>query len=94
MLRTVAVFAVFFALGALAAEPGTPNPPPGGAKPSAQPGAKPGAAPPPGQPGQPPPAAPLTGKELNDALYALGLDLGRNIAPFQLTKAELDLISK
>jgi FKBP-type peptidyl-prolyl cis-trans isomerase FkpA len=39
------------------------------------------------------PAA-LSGKELNDALYALGLDLGRNIAPFQLTKAELQEVIK
>ncbi len=42
--------------------------------------------------GSGPPA--LSGKELNDALYALGLDLGRNIAPFQLTKAELQEVIK
>ncbi|MBK7863305.1 MAG: FKBP-type peptidyl-prolyl cis-trans isomerase [Archangiaceae bacterium] len=45
-------------------------------------------------PGAPPPAAAPTGKDLNDALYALGLDLGRNIAPFQLTKAELAEVVK
>lgn len=39
-------------------------------------------------------SAALSGKELNDALYALGLDLGRNIAPFQLTKAELQEVIK
>lgn len=87
MLRTVAV-AVLFSYAAFAAEPGTPPP-------AGQP--KPGAAgsPPPGQMGgAPPPAAPLKGQELNDALYALGLDLGRNIAPFQLTKAELGEVVK
>jgi FKBP-type peptidyl-prolyl cis-trans isomerase FkpA len=92
MLRTFAVaVTVLYAVSALAAEPGTPNPPPQG-QPSAPP-PKPGGPPPPG--GAPPPApAPLTGKELNDALYALGLDLGRNIAPFQLTKAELAEVIK
>lgn len=70
--------AVLFSFSALAADAGT----------AAQAGK------PPPAPGAPPPAVPLKGKELNDALYALGLDLGRNIAPFQLTKAELAEVVK
>jgi FKBP-type peptidyl-prolyl cis-trans isomerase FkpA len=39
--------------------------------------------------GAPPAPPPLTPEETKKALYALGLDLGKNIGPFMLTKAEL-----
>ncbi|MBL8952265.1 MAG: FKBP-type peptidyl-prolyl cis-trans isomerase [Myxococcaceae bacterium] len=76
----------------MAGEPGTPppqpikSPPPGGQPAQGQP--------PPGQPAQPPPATPLTPKEINDALYGLGMDLGRNISAFGLSKAELQEVIK
>lgn len=82
MLRMVAV-AVLTSFAVLAAEPGTP--PPGG---------KPAGGPP-GMPGTPPPpAGPLTGEDLNKALYALGLSLGKNVGEFQLSKKELDEVIK
>jgi len=87
MFRNLVVaVAVLVSAVAVAGEPGTPNPQP--AKTAAPP---PGGTPPPGQPAAP---APLTPKEVNDAFYALGLDLGRNISAFALTKAELAEVIK
>jgi FKBP-type peptidyl-prolyl cis-trans isomerase FkpA len=101
MKRTLAVVAVLASFLAFAAEPGTPGSQPAqpGNKPATPPGqsgaAKPG-NPTPGGPGMtPPPAAgPLTGEDLNKALYALGLSLGKNVGEFSLTKAELDQVIK
>src|SRR5438270_1935550 len=93
MLRTLAVAVALQCSLALAAEPGTP--PPNQSSPPTSP-----PPPRPGQPGMmpgmmpPPKAAPLTPDELNKALYALGLSLGRNVAPFMLTKQELAEVTK
>jgi FKBP-type peptidyl-prolyl cis-trans isomerase FkpA len=74
MVRTLAVAVVVLSSIAMAAEPGTGSPPPGG---------RPTLQMPPAQ--QPPP----TGDELKKSLYALGLSLGRNVGDFMLTKDEL-----